>query len=71
MPRRPGWARRDLPLSTSSDLIHWSQATLVVTIADLLEKGPQGNWSYGYFSLLDPNSSDSSFRTISDTPDLF
>jgi len=58
-------------LSTSPDLINWSQPTLVVTIADLLAKEPPGNWSYGYFSLLDPNSSDPNFSTITDHPYLY
>jgi hypothetical protein len=60
-----------LYLSTSPDLIQWSQPTLVVTIADLLAKEPPGNWSYAYFSLLDPNSSDSNFSTITDEPYLY
>lgn len=60
-----------LYLSTSPDLIQWSHPTLVVTIADLLAKEPKGNWSYGYFSLLDPNSTDPNFSTITDTPYLY
>lgn len=58
-------------LSTSPDLINWSQPTLVVTIADLLAEEPPGNWTYAYFSLLDPDASDPNFSTISDTPDLY
>jgi hypothetical protein len=58
-------------LSTSPDLINWSQPTLVVTIAQLLAKEPPGNWSYGYFSLLDPNSTDPNFSTITDEPYLY
>jgi hypothetical protein len=60
-----------LYLSTSPDLITWSQPTLVVTIADLLAREPKGNWSYAYFSLLDPDSSDPNFSTIGDTPYLY
>jgi hypothetical protein len=60
-----------LYLSTSPDLINWTQATLVVTIADLLAKEPKGNWSYAYFSLLDPNSTDANFSTITDSPYLY
>jgi len=60
-----------LYLSTSPDLINWSQAVLVVTIADLLAKEPSGNWSYAYFSLLDPNTSDANFSTITDTPYIY
>jgi len=58
-------------LSTSPDLINWSQPVLVVTIADLLAKEPPGNWSYAYGSLLDPNSTDANFSTITDTPYLY
>jgi len=59
-------------LSTSPDLIQWSQPTLVVTIADLLAKEPpNGDWSYAYFSLLDPDSTDPNFSTITDTPYLY
>ena len=58
-------------LSTSPDLINWSQPTLVVTIAQLLAKEPPGNWSYAYFSLLDPNSTDPNFSTTSDEPYLY
>ena len=58
-------------LATSPDLINWSQPTLVVTIAQLLAKEPPGNWSYAYFSLLDPASTDANFSTIGDTPSLY
>ena len=60
-----------LYLATSPDLIQWSQPTLVVTIADLLAKEPPGNWSYGYFSLLDPNASDPNFSNIGDSAYLY
>ena len=56
-----------LYLSTSPDLINWSQPTLVVTISQLLAKEPPGNWTYGYFSLLDRVSNDPNFSTIGDT----
>jgi hypothetical protein len=58
-------------LSTSPDLIQWSPPTLVVTIADLSAKEPPGNWSYAYFSLLDPRSTDPNFSTITDKPYLY
>ncbi len=58
-------------LATSPDLVNWSKPTLLVTVKQLQANEPPGNWSYGYFSLLDPNSSDDSFSTITDTPDLF
>jgi len=58
-------------LSTSPDLVHWSTPTLLVTVADLLAKEPAGNWSYAYFSLLDPNSKDDNFSTIGDDAYLY
>lgn len=58
-------------LSTSSDLLHWTQPVLVVTVAQLLAKEPPGNWSYAYASLLDPDSTDPNFSTIGDTPYLY
>lgn len=60
-----------LYLSTSPDLINWSPPTLVVTIAQLLAQEPPGNWTYAYFSLLDPDSTDPNFSTIGDTPYLY
>lgn len=60
-----------LYFSTSPDLIHWSNPTLVVTVAQFLAKEPKGNWSYAYFSLLDPNSSDPNFSTLTENPYLY
>jgi hypothetical protein len=37
----------------------------------MLRREPLGNWSYAYFSLIDPKSSDSSFMTITDSPYLY
>ena len=31
----------------------------------------EGNWSYAYFSLIDPKSTDSSYMTITDSPYLY
>jgi hypothetical protein len=70
-----GWDHRYGPeglyLSTSKDLIHWSQPTLMVTQAQLLVEEPQGNWSYAYFSLLDPDSNDRNFSTVGGQPYLY
>ncbi len=60
-----------LYLSTSTDLIHWSQPRLVVTRAQMLAKEPAGGWSYAYFSLLDPTSKDLNFSTMGDHPYLY
>jgi hypothetical protein len=37
----------------------------------MLRREPEGSWSYGYFSLLDSNSADSSFMTVTDSPYLY
>jgi hypothetical protein len=37
----------------------------------MLRREPEGNWSYQYFSLIDPKSTDSSFTTITDNPYLY
>jgi hypothetical protein len=60
-----------LYLSTSTNLIDWGAPTLVVTQAQLRAKEPKGNWSYAYFSLLDPRSGDPNFSTIGGHPDLY
>ena len=60
-----------LYLSTSTDLVNWTQPTLVVTLAQLLASEPKGNWSYAYFSLLDPRAQDLNFATIGDEPYLY
>jgi hypothetical protein len=37
----------------------------------MLKREPEGNWSYQYFSLIDPKSQDSSYMTITDNPYLY
>jgi hypothetical protein len=37
----------------------------------MLRREPEGNWSYQYFSLIDPKSQDSSYMTITDSPHLY
>lgn len=55
----------------SADLIHWSKPSLVVTTADLLAGEPAGKWSYDYFALIDPASTDRNFTTVTDRPDVY
>jgi hypothetical protein len=57
--------------TTSSDFVHWSKPALAMTLNQMLKREPEGNWSYQYFSLIDPKSTDSSFMTITDTPYLY
>lgn len=42
-----------------------------MTQNQMLRREPEGNWSYQYFSLIDPKSTDSSYMTITDTPYLY
>ena len=70
-PWNTAYGPEGLYLSTSTDMVSWSQPTLVVTQAELLSKEPKGNWSYLYFSLLDPRSKDLNFSTIGEHPYLY
>jgi len=60
-----------LYFTTSPDFIHWSKPVLALTLNQMIRRDPVGNWSYAYFSLLDPNSPDSNFTDITDTPYLY
>ncbi len=57
--------------STSPDFIHWSNPALALTRNAMLRREPEGSWSYGYFSLIDPTAKDASFATITDHPYLY
>jgi hypothetical protein len=70
-PFNTAYGPRGLYLSTSTNLVDWQPPTLVVTQAQLRAREPKGNWSYAYFSLLDPRSGDANFSTIGDHPDLY
>jgi hypothetical protein len=70
-PFNDAYGPEGLYLSTSPDLIHWSKPELVTTIAKLQAEEPKGNWSYMYFSLIDPKSDDANFATITDDPYLY
>jgi hypothetical protein len=65
------WGPEGVYFTTSPDFIHWSKPVLALTQNQMLRREPLGNWSYQYFSLIDPNSSDSSFMTIANTPYLY
>jgi hypothetical protein len=58
-------------LTTSTDLVHWIKPALAITRDQLLQKEPDGNWSYSYLSLIDPKSTDPNFSTITDNPYLY
>ena len=57
--------------TTSTDFIHWSMPALAMTLNQMLKREPEGNWSYQYFSLIDPKSRDSSYMTITENPYLY
>jgi hypothetical protein len=42
-----------------------------MTLDQMLRREPEGNWSYAYFSLIDPKASDPSYATITDHPYLY
>lgn len=65
------WGPNGVYFTTSADFIHWSKPRLALTLNQMLRREPEGNWSYGYFSLIDPKSADSSFMTITDSPYLY
>jgi hypothetical protein len=57
--------------TTSPDFVHWSKPSLALTMNQMFRREPEGNWSYAYFSLIDPRSTDSNFMTVTDTPYLY
>jgi hypothetical protein len=65
------WGPQGVYFTTSPDFIHWSKPALALTQNQMLRREPKGNWSYAYFSLIDPKSDDPSFSTIGDTPYLY
>jgi hypothetical protein len=62
---------RGFYLSTSTDLVHWSGPTLVVTLEQMLANEQPGEWQYAYFSLIDPAAPDLNFATIGNEPYLY
>jgi hypothetical protein len=65
------WGPQGVYFTTSPDFIHWSKPALALTQNQMLRREPEGNWSYQYFSLIDPKSTDSSYMTLSDSPYLY
>jgi hypothetical protein len=58
-------------LLASHDLIRWSKPSLVVSTLELLRSDHRGNYSYLYFALLDPKSTDRNFTTVSSMPYVY
>jgi hypothetical protein len=65
------WGPEGVYFTTSPDFIHWSKPELALTQNQMLRREPEGNWSYQYFSLIDPKSQDSNYMTITDEPYLY
>jgi hypothetical protein len=65
------WGPEGIYFTTSPDFIHWSKPELAMTQNQMLRREPEGNWSYQYFSVIDPKSTDSSYMTITDSPYLY
>jgi hypothetical protein len=65
------WGPQGVYFTTSPDFIHWSKPELAMTKDQMLRREPEGNWSYQYFSLIDPKSTDSNYMTITDNPYLY
>ena len=59
--------------STSADFVHRSRPALALSENQMLRRELLGasKWSYGYFSLIDPNAADASFMTITDHPYMY
>jgi hypothetical protein len=70
-PYNTAYGPEGMYLSISADMVNWSKPSLVVTVAQLRAKEQAGNWSYGYFSLLDPNSNDRNFSTLTNSPYVY
>ena len=43
----------------------------MATVDQFLDQEPQGNWSYAYYSLIDPAVPDMNFSVITDHPYLY
>jgi hypothetical protein len=59
-----------LYLSSSTDLINWTTPTLVVRLQDLLDPST-ANFTFAYFSLIDPNAPDLNFAMVGNNPYLY
>ncbi len=70
-PEETGYGPAGVYFTTSTDFVHWSKPELALTLNQMQRSEPEGNWSYAYFSLIDPRSADSNFTTITDTPYLY
>ena len=58
-------------LTTSTDLVHWTTPTLVVTVQQIEANDPPGSWLYAYFSLIDPTATDLNFESVGNEPYVY
>jgi len=59
-----------LYFSTTTDLVHWTRPTLVVTQQELLSHDPPESY-YAYFSVLDPHAPDWNFTIVGERAYLY
>jgi len=59
-----------LYFSTTTDLVHWTRPTLVVTQQELLSHDPPESY-YAYFSVLDPHAPDRNFTIVGERAYLY
>jgi hypothetical protein len=57
--------------SLSTDLVHWSHPTSIVSDDSLESYDGPGRWHYGYSSILDSSSPDRNFSTLGGSPYLY
>jgi hypothetical protein len=67
------WNQGSGVFGPKASIVHWSRPALALTENQMLRREPlgAGKWSYGYFSLIDPNAADASFMTITDHPYMY
>ncbi len=59
-------------MAASTDLIHWSRPSMVISQAEMVANDPRaGKWGDGYSSILDPLSTDRNFATVTANPYLY
>ena len=60
-----------LYITASRDLVRWSVPKLVASTNSMLRHEPPGNWSYLYFTIIDPEAKDRNFTAVSNTPYVY
>jgi hypothetical protein len=58
-------------IAASTDLIHWSKPSLVLSFDTMASYDGPGTWGYGYSSIIDAAAADRDFVTTSNSPYLY